>query len=149
MKNNRIKLARPLLILALLAVMAVAVMSIGASADETGAANAPQGKAMSFIVLMDGSPLVAYEGDIKGMPATKPGEGEKVNPNSKAAKKYDAFLKGNQKKAQRAAGVSKSAVTNSFTVALNGFSAVMSEAQAEEMSRRCSGNERPVAAADD
>jgi len=133
MKKSTMKLARPLLILAVLAVMAVAVMSIGASADGAADTSAPSGRAQSYIVLMEGEPLVAYQGDIKGLPATQPKEGKKVNVNSKAAKKYDKFLKGNQKSVQREAGVSKNAVSNTYTVALNGFSAIMTEAQAKEM----------------
>jgi subtilisin family serine protease len=133
MKNNSIKLARPLLILALLALMAMTVASIGASADETGDVSAPTVKGKSYIVLMEGAPLAAYEGDVKGMPATKPAKGEKVNPNSNAAKKYDAYLRKNQNKAMRDAGVPKRHQTNAYTVALNGFSAVMTEAQVKEM----------------
>ena len=93
MKNNSRKLAKPLLILALLALMAVTVMSIGASPDASSdgidgtAAEAPSGKVQSYVVMMEGAPLAAYDGDIKGMPATKPDKGDKVNPNSKAAKK--------------------------------------------------------------
>jgi hypothetical protein len=72
MKKSTIKLARPLLILAVLAVMAVAVMSIGASADGAADTSAPSGRTQSYVVLMEGKSLVAYEGDIKGLPATKP-----------------------------------------------------------------------------
>ena len=42
----------------------------------------------SYIVIMDLKPLVAYEGDIQGMPATKPGKGGHVNPNSAHARIY-------------------------------------------------------------
>jgi subtilisin family serine protease len=142
MKKNSIKVARPLLILALLALMAVAAMSISAAPDASSdgidgpAVQAPSGNAQSYIVLMDGAPLTAYEGDIKGLPATKPAEGKKLNPNSAAAKKYDAYLKGNQKKVQRSVDLAKDAVPNTYTVALNGFSAIMTEAQAEEMARQ-------------
>ena len=141
MKGRSTRLARPLLILALLALMAVTAVTIGAAPSGSDgidgvAPQAASGKAQSYIVLMEDLPLVAYEGDIKGLPATKPAEGKKVNPNSAAAKKYDAFLTSNQSKALRGAGVSKSAQTNSFTVALNGFSAVMTEAQVEEMRRQ-------------
>jgi len=48
--------------------------------------------AQSYIVVMAAMPLVAYEGDIKGLAATKPAKGKKFNPKSKAAKKYLSHL---------------------------------------------------------
>ena len=142
MKIESMKVARPLLIMALLALMAIMVASLGAAPDASSdgidgpAAQAPAGKGQSYIVLMEGAPLAAYEGDIKGLPATKPAEGKKLNPNSAAAKKYDAYLKGNQKKVQRSVGLTKDAVPNTYTVALNGFSAVMTEEQASQWPAR-------------
>lgn len=89
--------------------------------------------AKSYIVLMENMPLIAYEGDIKGLPATKPAEGKKFNPKSKAAKKYRAHLKSKQDNALRSAGVAASKRTHSFTNALNGFSAVLTPEQLEVM----------------
>ena len=46
----------------------------------------------TYIVQLSGEPILAYEGDIKGYKATKPGKGKKVNPNSAHVKKYAARL---------------------------------------------------------
>ena len=78
-------------------------------------------------------PLLAYEGDIKGLPATKPARGKKFNPKSKAAKKYRAHLKSKQDKALKSAGVAASKRTHTYTNALNGFSAVLTAEQLETM----------------
>lgn len=85
--------------------------------------------AKSYIVVLESMPLVAYQGDISGLPATKPARGKKFNPNSKAAKKYKAHLQSMQNKVMQSAGVAQNMRTNSFTAALNGFSAIMTEAQ--------------------
>ena len=119
MKKRINKLTRALLILTSLALMATTSISIGATPNvgsdfvRKPPPQAMEGKKRSYIVLMEGLPLVAYEGDIKGMPVTKPAKGKKVNANSAAAKKYKAHLKANQNKAMRGAGVSKKAQTNS------------------------------------
>ena len=58
--------------------------------------NAISSKAASptsiYIVQLQGDPIVAYQGDIAGFKATKPGKGKKINPNSKNVKKYAAYL---------------------------------------------------------
>ena len=132
-------LDRTLLIMALMVLMTVNIGAVTEGASYVDGQPVPQtvtGEAQSYIVVMEGSPIVAYEGDIKDMPATKPAKGKKVNPNSVAAKKYKAHLKANQNKAMRDAGVSKNAQTNSYTVALNGFSVIMTEAQVQAMRKQ-------------
>ena len=41
-------------------------------------------KFKSYVVVMEQSPIIAYEGEISGLPATKPGKGNKINPNRRA-----------------------------------------------------------------
>lgn len=45
-----------------------------------------------YIVQMDSDPAVVYDGDIRGLPATAPDQGEKFNPNSGAAQRYRSHL---------------------------------------------------------
>jgi subtilisin family serine protease len=80
-----------------------------------------------------GEPIVAYEGDIKGLPATKPDEGDKINPNSAHVKKYEKFLEKEHGKAAEGAGVSDANVGYDYVYSLNGFSAFLTDAQVEEM----------------
>ena len=119
----------------------VAAMGLGwglvGQASENGKnSNSPPARAdglKSYIVLMEGDPLVAYAGDLKGLPTTMPAKGKKFNPNSAAASKYKAHLKSGQDKAMRSAGISQSNLTNSYTAALNGFSAIMTTAQRDTL----------------
>ena len=118
--------------LALAAAVAVGWAGTGIAAPDGEKASGPPafaGGKKSYIVVMEAMPLVAYEGDLKGLPATRPAKGKKFNPNSQAAKKYQQHLKSSQATAMRSAGVSQASQTHSYTAALNGFSAVMTESQ--------------------
>ena len=44
-----------------------------------------------YFVLMDLDPAISYEGDIPGLPVTKPKKGKKINPKSAHVKKYRKF----------------------------------------------------------
>jgi len=83
-----------------------------------------------YIVQMKGNPVVAYEGDIKGYQATKPGKGKKLNSNSAHVKKYAAFLGKNQSQVARSVGAKQ---VYSYRYALNGFAARMTSAAAERL----------------
>ncbi len=87
----------------------------------------------SYIVLMELDPVIAYEGDLKGYQATKPGNGAKVNPNSAHVKKYQKFLETTHDASLEAAGASVDQLVNTYTVALNGYSALLTEDQAKEV----------------
>jgi subtilisin family serine protease len=93
--------------------------------------SANQGQQKSYIVVMAQDPVIAYEGDIAGYAATKPGKGEKINPNSAQVRKYEKFLEKQHKEVLSEANVSPTALVNEYTLALNGFSAILSEAEAK------------------
>jgi subtilisin family serine protease len=86
-----------------------------------------------YVVIMEQDPIVAYEGGIKGLPATKPDEGDKINPNSAHVKKYEKFLEKEHGKAAEGAGVSDANVGYDYVYSLNGFSAFLTDAQVEDM----------------
>jgi subtilisin family serine protease len=125
-------------ILASLALVGAAISwGIPGYADNDGKQNAGPpalaNGAKSYIVVLQDMPLVAYEGDIKGLRATKPDKGKKFNPNSSATKKYKAHLQSQQNQVQRSAGVPQNKLIHSFTAALNGFSAIMTPAQRDAL----------------
>ena len=60
-----------------------------------------------YIVQLEGEPVIAYEGGIKGYAATKPGKGKKLNPNSAHVKKYAAYLEAQQDAAIQSVGAEK------------------------------------------
>ena len=114
--------------------MTLAPATIGAGSIEN-AASPPvtKGGAQSYIVLLEQLPLVAYEGTTPGLPATRPAQGAKIDPYATASVNYSAYLRTLQDKVLSDSGVPKSAQIHSYTVALNGFSVLMTDDQAEEM----------------
>ena len=83
-----------------------------------------------YIVQLVGDPVLAYAGDISGYEATKPGKGQKVNPNSAHVKKYAAHLAAQQDQMIHSAGGSK---VYNYRFAFNGFASRMSAADAEAL----------------
>jgi subtilisin family serine protease len=90
----------------------------------------------TYIAIMKLPPAVAYEGDITGLEATRPGKGKKINPKSAHVKKYMDFLQKSHDDALVAAGTTVAAKVYSYTVALNGVAAALTEAQAEALARQ-------------
>ena len=116
------KLATMLL---LIAVVVTAIPAVGAEAGTD-----------SYIVRMEGAPLIAYEGNVEGLPATKPAGGAKINLSSAPAQQYKQYLEASHSQALQGAGVKQEQVINTYYYALNGFSAIMTEAQAAEMAKQ-------------
>ena len=83
-----------------------------------------------YIVQMDDKPVVAYEGDVKGLKATKPKAGKKINPNSPAVVNYVTYLEG---KHNQALGKVGGEALYHYQYAFNGFAAEMTLAQANKM----------------
>ncbi len=107
----------------------VLMLTLGVIVASLGSALAASSK--SYIVIMASDPAISYEGDIAGLAATKPGKGGKINPNSAHVRKYQKFLKASQDVSLASAGADQSARVNSYTIALSGYSAILTEAQAK------------------
>jgi subtilisin family serine protease len=86
-----------------------------------------------YVVILADDPVVAYEGDIAGLPATAPDQGRKINPNSAAVRKYQSHLDNQRGNARAAAGVNAAQVVNTYDFALVGFSALLTAAEAEKL----------------
>lgn len=95
--------------------------------------NADKSGVDTYIVLMQAKPIVAYEGDLAGFPATKPGKGGKVNPNSAHVKKYEKHLEANQNAALSSVGASSDDKLYSYTYSVSGFAADLSAGQAAQL----------------
>lgn len=109
----------------------VLILAVALSAATSVLAQpAAKEEAKSYVVLMADLPVIAYEGDVDGYAATKPVEGKKANPNSAHVRKYEKFLVEGQNKSLEAAGVDANAKVNSYTFALNGYSAILTEGEA-------------------
>ncbi len=89
-----------------------------------------QVKSNIYIVQMKDSPVIAYEGNVKGFKATKPGKGKKLNRNSAHVKKYSGFLEQKQNRVAKSVGAEK---VYNYRYAINGFAARMTAADAEKL----------------
>jgi subtilisin family serine protease len=117
----------------LLTVIAILSMVIPAVA---GPDHQRQPNARSYVVIMMDDPAVSYEGDLQGLPATKPAKGKKINPNSAQVKKYVDHLESAHDRALRAVGVNPNSKTHDYTYSLNGFAAFLTADQAEEVAKQ-------------
>jgi subtilisin family serine protease len=88
-----------------------------------------------YIVTMVDAPALAYEGGIPDVPATKPGKGGKINPNSAHVKKFNEVAVERHDKALEAVGADEGDKIYSYTYTLNGFAAVLTAEQAEKMTK--------------
>lgn len=84
-----------------------------------------------FIVTLAEPAVATYEGGVNGFARTSPGNGAKLDPQSRASTSYSEYLGAKQKKV--AASVDAD-IDYSYTLALNGFAADLSAAQAAELS---------------
>ena len=123
-------------VLVLCGIQSAVASAAGPQANQSSAAGGKQvqkGEYNSYIVVMELDPAIAYKGDIKKYPATKPGKGKKINPNSAHVKKYAQFLNKSHDDTLTAAGLSVGAKLHDYTIALNGFAAQMTHAQANKI----------------
>ena len=86
-----------------------------------------------YIIQMIGDPVVAYEGGIKGLKATKPQRGKKIDPNSKHVAKYVGHL--NARHAEALNKVGGGQKTYDYNYSFNGFAAQLSHGQAKKCSQ--------------
>jgi subtilisin family serine protease len=87
-----------------------------------------------YIVVLKGFPVIAYDGEVAGIPATAPKAGEKLNPNSAKVKKYVAYLDSLHAALLSRAGARSDAKFYDYRYSLNGFAAVLTPAQASKLS---------------
>lgn len=101
-------------------------------AAPSGQPSAQAYKDGQYIVLLKGEPLATYDGGVAGIAATKPAKGKKVDADSPQAQKYTAHLNRKQQEVAAAAGTT---VGESFTTAVNGFTADLTAEQAAVLAK--------------
>ena len=84
-----------------------------------------------YIVQLAELPVTAYDGSIKGYPATKPKKGQKIDPNSSQVINYKAYLEARQDAVLAIVGGKK---TYSYGYVFSGFAAALTPGQAERLS---------------
>ena len=107
-----------------------------------------------YIVALSGKPIATYGGDVKGLGATRPGKGERVDVSSGRAHRYRDYLK--REHANAAARVGAKPLKH-YAVSLNGFATTLTPDQARKLQeapgvlsvtkdrpRRLTGDKKPV-----
>ncbi|SNT49158.1 PQQ-like domain-containing protein [Asanoa hainanensis] len=84
----------------------------------------------TYIVQLALDPVVAYDGGVAGMAATRPGHGRKVNPRSSDVTRYADHVLGQQDRVARTVGAKK---RGAYVYSFDGFSADLTKAQAAKL----------------
>ncbi|WP_299598114.1 S8 family serine peptidase [uncultured Microbulbifer sp.] len=99
-------------------------------ADSESSLPAPaEKKKKTYIVQLADKPLIAYEGNIQGLAATKPSRNTRLDFSSGAIKNYRAFL--SERRQQALDAIPGARKVHDYQVAFNGFAAQMTAKQAE------------------
>ena len=119
------------------AMTALAAMSINISpaiaAPATKAAAPSRFADDLYIVQLAEEPVTAYKGGIKGLQATKPRKGQKIDPNSPAVVNYRSFLESRQQSVLASVGGSDK--VHSYVYVYNGFAADLTSEQAQKLAQ--------------
>jgi subtilisin family serine protease len=116
-------------LLAMLSLIAAALASPVAAV----APDQPTGKAQVYLVNMLELPVAAYKGGVAGIPATKPANGKKINPDAANVQRYVAHLTASHDSALKSVGASQKLYD--YVYARNGFAAKLTPAQAAKLLR--------------
>ncbi|MFY9513191.1 MAG: S8 family serine peptidase, partial [Rubrivivax sp.] len=118
---------------------AVAVLAAACSAQaQTHSVDAQQAGTLAasgrkvYIVQMTGAPVATYAGNVRGLAATKPAAGTRLNTRSAAARAYANHLD-TRRAAVLARLGSRVDVLHTYRTAFNGFAAVLTPAQAARL----------------
>jgi subtilisin family serine protease len=87
-----------------------------------------------YIVQMLAAPAVSYSGGVAGYNATKPGNGQKIDPLAANTLSYVSYLKGKHDEALRK--VRGGPKIYSYTYSFNGFAAKLTEKQAAALAKQ-------------
>jgi len=130
---------RPFLtLLSTAALSAVAAMSVPMSTIVAAPSAETKSTASKFtnklyIVRMAELPVVAYDGRIKGLQATRPQKGQKIDPNSPRVTAYRNFLEARHADALASVGATKK--VHNYVYTYNGFAAELTPEQATKLSQ--------------
>ena len=106
--------------------------AVAAQPDWAGGAKAPVEPSENgiYIVQMVDPPVVAYDGGVKGLKATAPRQGQKIDPAAGDVIAYAGYLNGRHSAVLGAVGSTK---LYDYVYSYNGFAAMLSLAQAAKL----------------
>ena len=92
---------------------------------------AAQAARQTYIVQLADAPAATYKGGVPGLAATQPAQGNKLNVNASNVRAYINFL--DSKRNNAIAAVNSAAVLHRYSVAFNGFSALLTRDEARKL----------------
>ena len=118
-----------------LSALLLASAGLGLLAPSAWAADAAKAahRNKAYIVQLAEQPVSAYSGGIAGYAATKPRQGQKINPNSPQVSSYMSYLAARQDSVLNSVGGGKKLY--SYGYVFNGFAAELTEAQAQKLAQ--------------
>ena len=133
--STDIRRFRPALAVALAAALLATASAAVAAAPSTQGQQTGKAQATNkaYIVQMADMPVTAYAGGIKGLQATKPKNGQKIDPNSPAVVSYMAYLAAQQDKALASVGGGRKLYN--YGIVFNGFAAELTADQAQKLAQ--------------
>lgn len=143
MKNARLaRRARAPLAGVALASLALGSVSVASAAPAVPDAPSPEPSAATekvrtsgaYIVQFADDPVVAYDGGVAGLAATKPAPGRKINPNSRKVVRYVEHLEAKHDRALARVGGARKLYH--YTYSFNGVAADLTAAQAARLERQ-------------
>ncbi len=118
---------------AIAAVTGWSVSALAATGDDGIVRGKSRLQSKAYIVQMADMPVTAYEGNIKGLQATKPRKGQKIDPNAPAVVSYMAYLSARQEAALASVGGARKLYNYGYV--FNGFAAELTPEQAAKLAR--------------
>jgi len=111
----------------------VAAFSLPVLAVKSGEESADRSPPVNgvYIVRLAEAPVVAYDGGIAGYPATKPRQGQKINPNDSKVVRYAEYLSARHNDVLAKAGGNQKLY--SYVYSFNGFAAKLTPQQAARL----------------
>ena len=126
------RLIAPLALLTMLSAAAAALLPGAALAADAGNGSRPaQNKA--YIVELADLPVSAYDGRLAAYAATKPGKGQKIDPNGVAVTRYKGYLAARQD--ALLSGVGGGRKLYNYGYVFSGFAAELTPAQADKLAQ--------------
>ena len=80
-----------------------------------------------YVVQLADKPIASYDGAVSGLAATQPRPGQRLELNTQSVQLYNGYL--DQKKAVVRASVANAPVLHEYSVVLNGFTAMLTDAE--------------------
>ena len=116
-----------------LAVLAACVGAVCVIAAVPASGRTSESATSTYIVQLTLNPVVAYDGGVAGLAATKPKKGQKIDPDSGAVQAYVGHLKSTHDKALAKVGGGQKVYD--FTYSYNGVAAKLTAEQAEQLEK--------------